>query len=65
MLLCDDAPAEWQLLQKVFASDHALLQDGQVLVRRARREALEKIYKKKRFFVVQCTVWIDFDCWIA
>ena len=46
VLLCDDAPAEWQLLQKVFASDHALLQDGQVLVRRARREALEKIYLK-------------------
>jgi hypothetical protein len=46
VLLCDDAPAEWQLLQKVFASDHALLQDGQVLVRRARREAFEKKYKK-------------------
>lgn len=29
VLLCDDAPAEWQLLQKVFASDHALLQEAQ------------------------------------
>ena len=30
----------------------------------AERGVPKKILKK-RFFVVQCTVWIDFDCWIA
>ena len=54
MLLCDDAPAEWQLLQKVFLADHALLQDGQVLGRRARREAFEK--KKNETFLC-CTMY--------